>query len=101
MSATSPAAMPGAVLLTQNYPNPFNPSTTLGYRLQYQSHVKLSIYDILGREVAVLVNTLQSSGDYEIHFDASRLSSGVYAYRIQVNTNANQYADTKRFVVAK
>jgi len=101
MSATSPAAMPGAVLLTQNYPNPFNPSTTLGYRLQYQSHVKLSIYDILGREVAVLVNTLQSSGDYEIHFDASRLSSGVYAYRIQVTTNSNQYADTKRFVVAK
>ncbi len=69
--------------LDQNYPNPFNPSTIIKYRISETGSVKLSIYNTLGEEVAVLVNGLVQAGFYEVTFDASNLPSGVYFYRLQ------------------
>jgi len=74
---------PVAFSLEQNYPNPFNPSTTIRYELPISSRVRLGMYDILGREVSVLVNEWKSAGEYEVKFDGSDLSSGVYFYRLQ------------------
>ncbi len=68
--------------LEQNYPNPFNPSTAISYKLSAVSFVTLKVYDILGREVAVLVNERKGPGRYEVRFDASGLGSGVYVYRL-------------------
>jgi len=84
-------------LLYQNYPNPFNPSTTIKYELPKSSMVRLSVYDILGREVSVLVNERKSAGSYEVKFDAAGLSSGVYIYRLQ----AGDFVQAKKFVVLK
>ena len=83
--------------LSQNYPNPFNPSTNINYSLSATSHVVLKVYDILGREVAKLVNEEKHSGNYKIIFNGSNLSSGVYFYRIQ----AGNFTVTKKFVLLK
>jgi len=69
--------------LLQNYPNPFNPSTTIKYELPSSSEVRLSVYDMLGREISVLVNEKKGVGVHEVKFDAAGLSSGVYFYRLQ------------------
>ena len=69
--------------ISQNYPNPFNPITTITYQLPEPSVVKISVYDILGQEAAVLVNSEQPAGFYSIRFDASMLASGVYIYKIE------------------
>ena len=74
---------PGSFRLEQNYPNPFNPSTTIRYELGAPANVRVSVYDILGREVTVLVNERGNAGIHEVEFDASGLASGVYYYRIQ------------------
>jgi hypothetical protein len=76
-------AIPLEFSLLQSYPNPFNPSTTIVYQLPTQTHVTLNVYDILGREVAVLVDGVQTPGIKKIQFDATTLSSGVYFYRIK------------------
>jgi hypothetical protein len=83
--------------LSQNYPNPFNPNTTIKYSLSKQSHVTLSIYDILGRRVKLLVNEIQQAGNYRINFNAQRLASGIYYYRIQ----SNDFVQTKKMVILK
>ncbi|MDX2128748.1 MAG: T9SS type A sorting domain-containing protein [Chloroherpetonaceae bacterium] len=70
--------------LSQNYPNPFNPSTTINYRLAQAGLVSLKVYDVLGRQVASLVNGRQGIGTYSVQFNALQLSSGVYFYRLQV-----------------
>lgn len=70
------------IKINQNYPNPFNPSTTIGFSLPAESSVKLSIYDITGREVATLVNQRLSAGEHKYQWNASNFSSGVYFYRI-------------------
>jgi hypothetical protein len=75
--------IPGGITLSQNYPNPFNPSTVIGYQLSEGGDVSLKVYDLLGREVAVLVNQNQSAGSYNVTFDATNLTSGVYMYRLQ------------------
>ncbi|MEJ2616433.1 MAG: kelch repeat-containing protein [Ignavibacteriaceae bacterium] len=72
--------------LHQNYPNPFNPSTTIKYSIPKQSYVTLKLYDILGREVATLVNAEKPSGNYQVEFNAANLPSGVYFYRIQAGS---------------
>jgi hypothetical protein len=69
--------------LGQNYPNPFNPSTRIGYSIPKTGHVKLTVYDLLGREVAVLVDGIKTAGTHAVQFDASCLSSGIYIYRFE------------------
>ena len=75
-------------VLNQNYPNPFNPTTTINYQLPMNGRVSLKVYDLLGREVAVLVNEMKEAGSYEEKFDASKLASGIYF--IQLNSNGQQ-----------
>lgn len=72
--------------LNQNYPNPFNPSTQIGYSISEPGHVNLSVYDLLGRKVATLVNERRTAGNYSIKFDASALASGVYFYRLEAGS---------------
>jgi hypothetical protein len=81
--AGAPDGVPEAYSLAQNYPNPFNPSTTIAYRLPERAVVRLSIFDVMGREVASLVNEEQPAGSYSRQWDATGASSGVYYYRIQ------------------
>jgi protocatechuate 3,4-dioxygenase beta subunit len=72
--------------LSQNYPNPFNPSTSISYQLSTGGRVDLRVFDMLGREVAVLVNGVQNAGRYTVSFDASSLSSGMYLYRLSTGS---------------
>ncbi len=89
---------PGKFELNQNYPNPFNPATSISYRLPKSATVTIKVYDILGKEVAVLVNKeFKSAGSYEITFNASNLPSGVYFYRMQ----AGSYSNTKKLILLK
>jgi hypothetical protein len=71
--------------LLQNFPNPFNPSTTISYQLPKAGFVLLKVYNLLGKEVAVLVNEVKSEGKYSINFDAADLPSGFYIYSLKVN----------------
>jgi len=71
--------------LFQNYPNPFNPSTVISYQLPVASNVTLKVYDVLGREIATLVNEEKPAGSYEVDFNANGLSSGVYFYTLRLN----------------
>jgi hypothetical protein len=73
---------PAESRLEQNYPNPFNPATEIRFQVSGTSDVKLAVYDILGREVAVLVHEQQGAGSYSVRFDAHGLASGVYLYRL-------------------
>lgn len=83
--------------LFQNFPNPFNPTTTISFTIPHPSPVILKVYDILGREVATLVNGQMSPGRYERTFDASALASGVYIYRLQAGT----FVQTRKLMVVK
>jgi len=69
----------------QNYPNPFNPTTTIKFALPKESHVKLSVYNILGQEVATLVNGIMQAGYHRVNFDATGLNTGMYIYKIQAD----------------
>jgi len=91
--------IPSTFGLDQNYPNPFNPSTKIGFGVSGlgSSWVKLAVYDLLGREVAVLVNEKKEPGSYSVQFNGSRLASGVYLYRIQ----AGDFVATKRLLLLK
>lgn len=73
---------PTAFVLAQNYPNPFNPTTSIGYEINTAAQVRLAVYDLTGREMAVLVDRNQVSGRYNVQFDAANLPSGVYIYRL-------------------
>jgi hypothetical protein len=74
--------IPSRFSMSQNYPNPFNPSTTIRYGLPHKSVVRLAVYNTLGQQVAVLVQGEEEGGFHEVAFDASRLSSGIYLYRL-------------------
>lgn len=93
-TGTSGEKLPTKLLLHQNYPNPFNPTTTIRYQLPQDAHVVLKVYDILGREVATLVNKLKEAGFHSVIFQGNQFSSGVYFYRLQAGT----FADTKKFI---
>ncbi len=83
--------------LTQNYPNPFNPSTTIKYQIPELSYVTLKVYDVLGNQVATIANGEKLAGSYEASFNAKRLSSGIYFYRLQ----AGSFVETKKMLLIK
>jgi hypothetical protein len=88
--------------LCQNYPNPFNPSTTIRYTLPEESLVHITIYNILGQQVAILENTLQSAGEHEISWNAATLPSGFYVYSMQaVSSSGKTFASTKKMLLMK
>jgi hypothetical protein len=91
------AGIPFENRLEQNFPNPFNPTTVIRYQLSAVKTVKLCVYDLLGREVAVLVNERKPAGRYEARVDGAGLSSGVYIYRLI----AGNYVETRRMVLLK
>ncbi len=88
---------PSSFMLSQNYPNPFNPTTTINYSLQETANVRLSVYDILGKEVVVLVNQEKRQGNYSLKFDASNLSSGLYFYKLR----AGNFFNIKKMLLLK
>jgi hypothetical protein len=88
---------PDTYALNQNYPNPFNPNTTIAYDIREAGHVTLTVFDILGREVASLVNGNQTAGSYSVEFNATTLSSGIYFYQLKVN----DFSALKKMVVLK
>lgn len=89
--------LPTAFSLQQNYPNPFNPGTKIIYSIPQASFVTLKIYDILGNEVATLVNEEKSLGNYEAEFNAANLSAGIYFYKLQ----AGDFVQTKKMILLK
>lgn len=97
------AQMPSDYNLSQNYPNPFNPETTISYQLPAEGYVSIKVYDVLGNEVAVLVDEFKSAGKYNINFGVNQLNkhaqltSGTYFYQLKVNN----YLETKKFVLLK
>ncbi len=91
------SALPPSYQLFQNYPNPFNPTTMISYQLPSQSHVTLKVFDLLGREVATLVDEMQQAGDKSVEFHAERLPSGVYFYRLQ----AGMFTETRKLVLLR
>lgn len=83
--------------LSQNHPNPFNPVTVIGYQLSAVGRVELKVFDLLGREIATLVNKEQNAGKYEVEFDASNLPSGTYFYKLR----AADYVEVKKMMVLR
>ncbi len=79
---------PADFILYQNYPNHFNPTTEIRYQISEVSHVTLNVFDLMGRKVATLVNEVKAQGEYEVQFDASNLSSGVYLYKLCTERHA-------------
>ncbi len=95
---------PEDFFLSQNYPNPFNPSTKIKYTIPSVtlsgvegSRVSLKVYDVIGNEVATLVNEEKPAGSYEVNFDAKGLSSGIYFYKLQ----AGSFVETKKMILIK
>ncbi len=89
--------IPSEFNLTQNYPNPFNPTTKISWQSPVGSHQTLKIYDVIGNEVATLVDEYREAGSYEITFDASKLSSGIYLYKLQ----AGSFVEVKKMTLIK
>lgn len=89
--------LPSAYSLDQNYPNPFNPSTTIRYQVPVNGLVTLKVYNLIGQEVATLVNEVQTASAYETSFDASALSSGIYFYTLK----AGNFVETKKMMLLK
>ncbi len=83
--------------LGQNYPNPFNPTSRINYGIAKAGNTEISVYNILGSKVATLVNEFKSAGTYSVDFDASKLSSGIYFYKI----TANGFVQTKKMILEK
>jgi len=89
--------LPLQYALEQNYPNPFNPSTKINYSVPEDGFVKLAVYNLLGEELATLVNSFQKANRYEVNFNATGLSSGIYVYKIE----AANFSATKKLVFMK
>jgi hypothetical protein len=83
--------------LYQNYPNPFNPSTVIGFKLNQSGYVSLKVYNLVGNVVATLVSEYRQEGNYEVIFDASNLTAGVYLYKLQIN----DFSSVKRMTLIK
>ena len=89
--------IPTEYALSQNYPNPFNPTTNIKFDLPKQGLVSLKVYDVIGKEVATLVNEVKSAGSYNVDFNGTNLSSGVYFYRLETDN----FIDVKRMILIK
>ncbi len=121
-SVNDQSSLPAEFSLSQNYPNPFNPTTTIKYSIPKSASplsegpggglkaptsrgdfakVRLVIYDMLGREVAILVNEFQNSGNHQVEFDAGTLASGIYFYRLIIKGNSKNYGDIKKIILIK
>ena len=86
--------------LEQNHPNPFNPSTTISYEILNPTHVTLRVFDLIGREIATLVEEFQNEGEYNVDFDASNytnLTSGIYFYKLETE----KYSDVRKMILTK
>ncbi|HLP14830.1 MAG TPA: T9SS type A sorting domain-containing protein [Bacteroidota bacterium] len=94
---TSSVSAPNAFTLGQNYPNPFNPSTQITYTLKAAGMTTLKVYNVIGQEVASLVNGIETAGAHEVSFNASRLSSGVYFYTLR----SGNFIETKKMMLTK
>jgi hypothetical protein len=96
---------PSEYSIDQNYPNPFNPTTTIGYNVSQNSAVSIKVYDLLGKEVAALVNENKSPGYYTVPFNGNNLASGVYFYRISAvpltGNNNKEYIETRKMILLK
>jgi len=98
-----PVSVPDDELITeefelkQNYPNPFNPSTRINYAILSASFVNLKVYDIIGNEIAVLVNEEKQAGNYQIDFDATELTGGIYFYQLLTGP----FVETKKMILIK
>ena len=91
------APQPVTFQLLQNYPNPFNPITTLGYELPTTAHVNFSVYDLLGRQVAILKDNVEQAGTHQMTFDGSQLPSGIYFYQLQTG----DFTETRKMLLIK
>ncbi|MCI0449555.1 MAG: T9SS type A sorting domain-containing protein [Chlorobi bacterium] len=89
--------LPGTFALAQNFPNPFNPGTVIKYQLPKESLVKITIYDVLGKNVATLINEKKNAGYHQVEFNASGLASGLYLYKIE----AGSFTDVKKMMLIK
>ncbi|MDX1700641.1 MAG: T9SS type A sorting domain-containing protein, partial [Melioribacteraceae bacterium] len=89
--------IPTTYSLEQNFPNPFNPSTTISYQIKDEGKVQIKIFDVLGREIKVLVNETKQPGIYSLTYNANDLNSGVYFYSIKVN----DFMSTKKMILLK
>jgi endoglucanase len=90
--------------LSQNYPNPFNPSTIIEYQVPVLAHVTIKVYGILGNQIALLVNDRKQAGNYQVRFNPSNLSSGVYFYKMEAvpeGSTENSYMETKKLILTK
>ena len=90
-------SVPTDFILDQNYPNPFNPATKIKYQIPELSFVTINVYDVLGREVTILINEEKTIGNYEVEFNAAALSSGVYFYQLK----AGDFVETKKMVLLR
>jgi hypothetical protein len=88
---------PNEFYLFQNSPNPFNPSTMISYQLPRNGNASLTVYDVLGNQVATLVDEFKPAGKYKVEFDAAKLPSGIYFYKLQVEN----FLDTKKMILIK
>jgi len=89
--------MPDKISLSQNYPNPFNPSTSIDFQLPQRTIVTLSVFDVLGRQVATLLNEEKQAGSYRVTWDASVLPSGIYFCRMRTSS----YSETRKMMLTK
>ena len=88
---------PSDFVLTQNYPNPFNPSTTIEYSVPRNAFVSVKVYDVMGKEIAVLVNGQKTAGNYIVQFDGSNINSGIYFYTLETDG----FKTTKKMLLIK
>jgi hypothetical protein len=96
------SSFPKTYSLQQNYPNPFNPGTTIQYDIEHDANVNLIIYDVLGREITRLINENKKAGSYSVFFNGSKLSSGIYFYRLEATEFSGKiFTETKKMLMIK
>jgi hypothetical protein len=96
------STLPGQYSIEQNYPNPFNPTTKINYDLPFDSKVSIKIFDMTGKEVATVINSLQTAGYHTVQFNGANLASGVYFYSIIAESGTDaKFVSTKKMILVK